>query len=337
MTNLTLRAQLLLVVIVLGLIGAAVRAAFWLGPRLDFAYPMVLGLLVVPLALLAWVWCRPGRRVVLPFDHGRARGGRGWAVLLNCVESIPALLLAVVIVLLANPLMTAAPKDRRALTNIEFCVDVSGSMTAPFGDGSRYDGSLKAIEQFLDARKGDAYGLTFFGSSVLHWVPLTSEGSAIRCAPPFMRPEKVPPWYGGTEIGKALRACKAVLVERQEGDKMIVLVTDGLSADLFNGNDAAIAKELKQAGITVFAIIVGDSRIPDEVVTITEGTGGEAFDAGNPESLNVVFERIDHMKQAKMEKTLGERLDNFFWPCVVGLSALGLMTLALFKLRYTPW
>jgi Ca-activated chloride channel family protein len=100
--------------------------------------------------------------------------------------------------------MTSAPKERRALTNIEFCVDVSGSMTAPFGEGSRYDGSLKALEQFLDARKGDAYGLTFFGNSVLHWVPLTSDGSAIRCSPPFMRPERQPYCFGATEIGKAL-------------------------------------------------------------------------------------------------------------------------------------
>src|SRR5262249_15211967 len=137
---------------------------------LPFAYPLVLALLVLPLGLLAWVWMRPGRRVVLPFDHGAPRRGLAWHVLVNCAGSLPALLLAAVIVLLANPLQTSAPKEKRALTNIELCVDVSGSMTAPFGDGSRYDAALKAIEQFLDARKGDALGLTFFGNNVLHWV-----------------------------------------------------------------------------------------------------------------------------------------------------------------------
>ena len=51
---------------------------------------------------------------------------------------------------------------------------------------------MKAIDEFLKIRKGDAFGLTFFGNNVLHWVPLTSDPSAIRCAPPFMKPENVP-------------------------------------------------------------------------------------------------------------------------------------------------
>jgi Ca-activated chloride channel family protein len=121
---------------------------------------------------------------------------------------VPALILAVVIVLLAGPQQLSAPRTKRVLTNIEFCVDVSSSMRTPLGDGSRYDSSMKAIDSFLDIRKGDAFGLTFFGNNVLHWVPLTSDPSAIRCAPPFMKPENVPIWMGGTMIGKALLACK---------------------------------------------------------------------------------------------------------------------------------
>ena len=66
---------------------------------------------------------------------------------------------------------------------------------------------MDAINEFLDYREGDAFGLTFFGNNVLHWVPLTTDASAVSCAPPFMRPEVAPPWFGGTEIGKALLAC----------------------------------------------------------------------------------------------------------------------------------
>jgi Ca-activated chloride channel family protein len=304
---------------------------------LPFARWWVLLFLVIPVALLIWVWKRADRRVVLPFDHGRKRSGVVWFILLNLAESLPALVLTVVILLLAEPVMTGAPKEKRALTNIEFCVDVSGSMTAPFGEGNRYDAAMKAVEDFLDARRGDAYGLTFFGNNVLHWVPLTSDVSALRCAPPFMKPDKVPPWLNGTEIAKALRACKNVLIERQQGDRMIILVTDGFSFDLTGGNDMIIGKELKDNNITVFAIVIGDEKMPDEVVNIAAITGGEAFEATNPEALKVVFHRIDQMKQARLEKTLGETMDNFFWYCVVGLSALGMGTLTLFGLRYTPW
>ena len=152
-----------------------------------------------------------------------------------------------------------------------------------------------------------------------------------------MRPDKVPPWFNGTEIGRALRACKEVLVKRQEGDRMILLVTDGESYDLNNGADKEIAKELKDNNITVFAVIIGMERIQDEIITITHATGGEAFMAGDADALKAVFQRIDSMKQTKLEKSVADTLDNF-WPyCVAGLVLLGLFTVALFGLRYTPW
>jgi len=66
-----------------------------------------------------------------------------------------------------------------------------------------------------------------------------------------------------------------------------------------------VAKELKESTITVFAVIIGDEPPPNEVATITSITGGETFDAGDPEALKTVFKRIDQMKQAKMEKAIG--------------------------------
>jgi Ca-activated chloride channel family protein len=246
-------------------------------------------------------------------------------------------LLGAVIVVLAGPQQLSEPKTKRVLTNIEFCVDISGSMTAPFGDGSRYDGSMEAINKFLDYRTGDAFGLTFFGNSVLHWVPLTTDPSAVRCAPPFMKPEIAPPWFGGTEIGKALLACKKVLTSREEGDRMILLVSDGDSFDLYNGNDLAVAKELKDANIVLYEVHVSDTPIPDQIVNMTRLTGGEAFSPGDPDTLKTVFERIDRMQQTRLEKTAAETMDHFFPYCVAALVVLATQALTLFGLRYTPW
>jgi len=159
---------------------------------MSFTSPLVLLALVVPLLLVAWVFRRSTGRVVLPFDHASAGRGRWLFGMLAVAEAIPALLLAVVIVILAGPQRLGSPKTKRVLTNIEFCVDISGSMNAAFGEGTRYDGSMEAIDEFLDYREGDAFGLTFFGNAVLHWTPLTTDPSAIRCAPPFMRPGRVP-------------------------------------------------------------------------------------------------------------------------------------------------
>ncbi len=302
-----------------------------------FARPMLLTLLVVPILLAVWLWRREGGRVVLPFDHGRLRQGRWLAALIHGFELAPVAVLAIAIILLAGPQRLGLPKNKRVLTNIEFCVDISGSMTAEFGSGSRYDASMEAIDAFLDFRQGDAFGLTFFGHNVLHWVPLTSDTSAIRCAPPFMRPENVPPWFGGTEIGKALMACQEVLIRREEGDRMIILVSDGDSFDLNNDNDLHIAKQLRRHNIAVYAVHISESEIPGPIANITTLTGGEVFQPGDPEALKSVFQRIDQMQTTRLEKTLAETLDDFIPYCVAGLSLVLAGIVSLLGLRYTPW
>jgi Ca-activated chloride channel family protein len=256
---------------------------------------------------------------------------------LSCAESLPGVLLAIAVILAAGPQKLGVPKTKRILTNIEFCVDVSGSMTAPFGEGTRYDGSMQAINEFLSYRTGDAFGLTFFGHNVLHWVPLTSDISAFAHAPPFMRPEVAPPWMGGTMIGKALLACKDILASREEGDRMVVLVSDGASADLHNGADEEVARTLRENNITVFHIHISDTPIPDEIITVTAKTGGEAFAVDDSDALGTIFRRIDSMKATRLEKTAPETIDDFAPYCVAGLSVLSAIGLALLGVRYTPW
>ncbi len=310
---------------------------------MTFQHPYLLLLLAAPLAALAWVWLRRGRRVALPADHGPpGRGGR-WRLAVSAAESAPPLLLAAAVLLLAGPQTQGDPVDRRKLANIEMCVDVSASMNARFGDGTRYDGAMRAVEQFISYRKGNAFGLTFFGNEVLHWCPLTPDVSAVTCAVPFMRPGSLPPWFNGTAIGKALRAAKTVLEKRPDGDRMIVLITDGLSSDLSNGADEEVARELKDAGVTVFAVVVGADALPPaaarmgSVDVITRLTGGESFEAGDPQALAAVFRRIDGMRKAEVEKHVADTRDDVRPYCLAGLAVLVVGVVGSLGLRYTPW
>jgi Ca-activated chloride channel family protein len=307
----------------------------------QFAYVEVLFALALPVLLLALVWgnrwLAPSRRVVLPLDRARARGGWWvWAVI-TLAESIPPLLLAVVVCVMAGPQRNGPPQQKRSMTNIQFAVDVSGSMTAGFGEGTRYDASMKAIDAFLDFRKGDAFGLTFFGDAFVHWVPLTQDPSTIRCSPPFMRPEIAPAPFGGTAIGKALQGCKKELARRDEGDKMIVLITDGFSGDLYGGNDQEIARELVAQNVSVFCIIVGGFEPQPEIVNICRLSGGEAFRADDPDALPLIFKKIDAMKQARLTPTMVETVDYYEPFALAGAVLVVLGTLTLLGLRYTPW
>lgn len=311
------------------------KQILWFAPS-SFANPWWLLALLIPLAMLYWVWRPKTARLVLPYDHGPIGRGSAWRMFLKIANSLPPLLLATAIFLLAGPQQFGQPKEKRSLTNIEICLDVSGSMTAEFGNGSRYDAAMQAIDQFLTFRKGDACGLTFFGNEYLHWCPLTTDMSAIRCSPPFMRPENAPPHMGGTEIGKAIKACRRKLEERPEGDKMILLVTDGSSFDL-SGNEAEISRQMNEAGIKVFAVMIGDDPAQDELRTITHMTGGESFDCNDVNAMPEIFKRIDQMKPAKVEKTMPELADNYLLFASLALGCLTMMTLSAFGLRTAPW
>lgn len=304
-----------------------------------FGQPLVLLGLVLPVALLAWTWRRRGREVALPIDFGSQSTGKGWWRVIGVFESMPALILAVVIVLLAGPRAVGEPRTRRALTNIEFCVDISGSMTAGFGEQTRYEASMQAIEEFVEFREGDAFGLTFFSDEVMQWVPLTTDTSAFKYALPFMDPRRPLPkgFGGGTRIGKGIEACRKTLLERDEGDRMIVLVSDGSSADLYGGRAEELAASLKSDGIVVYDVHVADGDVPDEIVTIAYQTDGEVFQPGDRAALEGVFRRIDGMQKTRMEKVAAETRDNFGPPVIVGLTCLGLCVLGMFGMRYTPW
>ena len=302
-----------------------------------FANPFLLLLLLVPIGLLIFQYRSKAQPVPVPSDHHPQRKRKLLTLALDFANSLPALLCALAIILLAGPRKFEQPQTAREMTNIQFCIDVSGSMTANFGDGDRYDAAMGAVNSFIDYRKGDSFGLTIFGNNYLHWVPLTSDVSAFRCAPPFLHPNKLPSWFGGTEIGKAVKACEKVLTSREEGDRMILLITDGQSFDLSQGNDVKIANSLKENGIVLFGVHVAEGGPPPEVSVMASITGGQYFSAGDPAGLEAVFKQIDVMKQAPIKRLTPDPVDNFR-PVIYASFATGaLYLLTLFGLRYNPW
>lgn len=304
--------------------------------------------LFAPLSILIWTWLRDhfpnlgygsDRRIALPQDHGVARGGLVSNVFIKIFISAGSLMLAAAIVLWAGPRRLGVPQTERELTNIEFCLDLSGSMTASFGEGSRYDAAMIAINDFVDLRKGDAFGLTIFSSRAGHWIPLTTDASAFKCAIPFLDPETdLPAGYSaGTEIGLGLITCQEVLNTRNEGDRMIILVSDGQSADLDNGQDEVIAKSLAEDGIVVYSIHIGSGFTPPEVSSITNITSGKSFSPHDVESLKEVFAKIDAMKAVKLKRTYAEIVDWFGPFSIAGLVLAGMSLVSILGMRYTPW
>jgi Ca-activated chloride channel family protein len=247
------------------------------------------------------------------------------------------MLLGCLIALLAGPQQLKMPEAERELKNIQFCIDMSGSMVATFSDSTRYEHTLKAVNDFCTYRRQGAFGLTVFGNEVIHWVPVTRDLSAIRNLTPLISPRIFPGAFGGTMIGKALRKVLAKMEDVTDGDRMIILISDGESSDLHGGNAEAIGAELAGQKITLFYIHVGEGQPQSEVNTMVTLSGGESFVAGDAESLKGVFQRIDAMSPARLKPGSPEPVD-YFQPIVLGgLLALGLWILAGGRLRFTPW
>jgi Ca-activated chloride channel family protein len=311
---------------------------------MSFHHPTMLWLLALPVVWGFWQWTRRGHVLMLPFDHGRQREGRRLRWLVNAAQTLPALLLALVVLVLAGPRRPAPPQDERILNNIIICLDVSGSMTMPFGGyrgrntRTRYDAAMEAVKDFCEFRKGDAFGLTVFGSEYLHWFPPTKDLSAVRNALPFVRPNNMPPWFGGTLIAHALRGAKERLMRTKEGDRAILLVTDGDSGDFHNGGDRQIAQELAAAQVRVFTVLIGSDNFSKQGVnTIAATTGGKVFQATDPAMLPGVFQEIDRMQKAQFKQTTADWVDYYTPLCIAGLVLAGLWGLSAFGLRYTPW
>lgn len=301
---------------------------------MTFSHPWVLLLLALPVLLIA-VPPRRGFGLVMPFDH-HAHARRRWlSWVLAAADRVPALLLAAAVLVAAGPQMLKQPRQTRSLTNIQICVDVSGSMTV----GDRYTMAKEAIEGFVNARDGDAFGLTLFGSQQIRWTPLTQDLNAIRNALPFANPENQPSHMGGTRIGAALMFCKNNMTqEATRGDRMIVLVSDGQSSDLGQGfSEFDYAQELSDAKITLYHVHVGDEDIPQDVVEIAQQTGGQAFAAKEPASLKRVFEHIDRMRPAQFQPGGTVPMDHFAPFALVGIALVGLHVLSLTGVRHTPW
>lgn len=302
---------------------------------MSFAHPNVLFLLVLPLGWLVWHWRHRGHPLRLPFDHGRHRDRGFLRILVSGVASIPGLMLALAVILLAGPRTTAPPKSKRVMSNIILAIDISGSMGAV-----RYEAAMEEARRFCEYREGDAFGLTVFGKEYLHWFPPTKDLSAIRNALPFVSGVRHLPRFAGTLIGNALDGCRERLVRSKEGDRAVIVLTDGGSSDFRDGKDLEFARRLAEDRIKVYSILIGnDPPGPgiNGVYNIASLTGGKVFRADDTAVLGEIFKEIDRMQKARFKQVTADTVFVYKPFSIAGLAVAGLWLLSLFGLRFTPW
>jgi Ca-activated chloride channel homolog len=304
---------------------------------MTFAYPWVLVLLLVPLAL-AWWWRGSRSRVQMPYDNAPTPRRRWLRSLLALPHIAGLLALASAITLLAGPQQLMVPRGQRELTNIQIVMDVSGSMSFSEGDSTRYQLACAAIDHFTRIRTTDAMGLIVFGSQSIRLLPITTDLEALRRCLPLADPEKQPDYMGSTAAGAALRfASQVVEAESQTGDRVIILVSDGESPDLEDGGYQEVANILSDANIRCFYFHIGAAANSPEAEQVAVLTGGRAFKSLDRQSLLESFRVLDAMTKAKVHAS-ATQVHEFYRPFAVALLASSFLHLVgLLGLRYTPW
>jgi Ca-activated chloride channel family protein len=169
---------------------------------------------------------------------------------------------------------------------IVLVLDSSGSMRHSVAGSTRSQQQIANEAAALAVKtldKGDYLGVIEFNSMWAEVVPMgrNTDGEAAAARIMGISPG------GGTNIGPALAAAHEMLAEVDAKVKHVILLTDGSSG----GRDElpGLAFAMRQEGIRVSAIAVGDHSDKDILRRIADDGGGIYYEAFNPNILPKIF------------------------------------------------
>ena len=204
--------------------------------------------------------------------------------------------------------------------DIYFVVDVSLSMLADDFQPNRLEVSKTKIKQYISMIPKDRIGIIIFSDNIFTLLPLTTDMNLIN---KMVKEIKVGFLGGGTNIGDAIGLAVARLTKSLAKNKIIILLTDGVSnvgtMTPQQAAELAFAEKIK-----IYSIAVGgkkDARIPIgngnnvrsfqtipggsyDVKTLNEisiRTGATSFVANNEKALSGVFKKINSLEKSKQK------------------------------------
>ena len=236
--------------------------------------------------------------------------------------------------------------------DIMLAVDLSKSMLAlDFADlnnndrRNRLDVIKKVASKFIVNRDGDRFGLILFGDSAYLQTPLTSDITSVAT---MLDLSEIGMAGDATAIGDAIALAVKALIQRPEGSRIIILLTDGSNtAGVIAPQEAA--RLAKAYGIKIYCIGVGrKGAVPfpadiggivyakieiDEPALrkIAEETGGAYFGATDESTLSEIYKRIDELEKTEAETSEYLLRQQLFR---IPLSLAMLMILGLIIKRY---
>lgn len=324
---------------------------------MSFAWPHLLWLLALPVALLGWELSRrrrsaaaSGRPKILRAEAGMrslklASFGAGQPEARVATPRFWLFLgLIFAIVALARPQWGRLEEPIFDQSReILLAIDLSRSMQATDVKPSRLDRSKLLIQSLLEKLQGERVGLVVFAGTAFLQSPLSADYEILREFLPSLGPDYLP--QGGSDYSALLEASIRAFSATSAADRFLVILSDGEATDTEWRKQV---EELKKKNIRVLGLGVGTadgSMIPDgsgglikddrgavvlsklESATLQElsqATGGVYRDASAWVDLaGLVAETIEAGRKGEfLEKNTIRLAERFQWPLAFGLWCL---------------
>ncbi len=228
--------------------------------------------------------------------------------------------------------------------DLMLAVDISGSMgTEDLQLGGQVVNRLTVVKSvvsdFIEARQGDRLGLILFGTNAYLQAPLTFDLETVNR---LLVEAPVGIAGGKTAIGDAIGLAVKRLRQRPDGDRVLILLTDGANnvgevapikaAELANQGEIRIyaigvgADEMRlksSFGLLASRIINPSAELDEKTLkTIAQETGGRYFRAQNTRKLVEIYDIIDALEPIEQDaETYRPTAALFHWPLTIAWLA----------------
>jgi Ca-activated chloride channel homolog len=294
---------------------------------MEFAHPLVL--LLVPVGALLFIWRQkkgqePG---ALRHSHLKLISSSGMSPRVRLSRLMPwftAFALVLILFGLAGPRIVHHSEEVEGQgIDIILSLDISGSMRSlDFEPDDRLGAAKKVIVQFIEGRPHDRIGLVVFAQKAFTQCPLTLDHPVLVG---FLEEVQIGLIEDGTAIGLGLATAVARLRHSDSPSRTVVLLTDGVNNVPTLEPETAV-ELAKSLDVRVYTIAIGrqglvpfpvddpifgrrtrqmETKIDLELLAdIAHQTGGQMFQATDPEALEKIFRTIDELETARYKTTV---------------------------------
>jgi Ca-activated chloride channel family protein len=322
---------------------------------IHFEWPWVLATLPLPFMahwLLPKATRGPGRALRLPFYAELPNLASGGAVHRSLARTLLATIAWLLLVLAASrPQWLGEPLGFPVSgRDLMLAVDISGSMAQQDYrlDGhpaSRLDAVKQIAGKFIEQRTGDRLGLILFGSRAYLQTPLTFDRETTEA----MLKEAVIGLAGReTAIGDAIALAVKRLKGQPEGDRVLILLTDGANT-AGHISPLEAGRRGAQAGVRIYTIGIAGGAVgvqtpfgiqliqtgqdldPTTLKGIAQQTGGRYLEATDTAELEATYRELDRLEPRVRDTRRYRSLKALYcWPA--GAALLLSLALALSSL-----